>query len=172
MGRYAKLKIAVNGDINNASNRPVVHDDKPELLGSLGDMFYFHMPMGWGVEKTISVPPMGTTRIFNRGSRLEGAYRGALLLNANIAVFLCYTHDSRCLALVKEGMAIIMPESEKGFFNSVNCYNDGLTVINDLQIYLEHNTIEWQALETEYSSYKWDDIKPDINNLLLVGGVA
>lgn len=172
MGRHTKLKIAVNGDIRNAGDRPVVHDDRPEMLGSLGDKFYFRMPMGWKVESTISAPPMGTARIYNRGSRLEGGYRGALLLTADVAVFMCHTYDCWCLALVKDGKAVVIPESEEGFFNSVDCNNDGLTVIDDLRKYFKHNTIDWQALEAEYTSYKWDDIKPDINNLLLVGGVA
>lgn len=172
MGRQTKLKIAVNGDINNAVNRPVVHDDSPEMLGSLGDKFYFRMPMGWKVESTISTPPMGTARIYNRGSRLQGGYRGALLLTADIAVFMCHTYDGWCLALVKDGRAVIIPESKDGFFGSVNCSNDGMTVINDLRQYFKYNTIDWESLETEYLSYKWDDIKLDINNLLLVGGVA
>lgn len=168
----SRLRVAVNGDINNAVNRPVVHNDIPEMLGSLGETFYFHIPMGWKVEKTISTPPMGTTRIWNNGSRLEGCYHWALLLTADVAVFLCHTYDCWCLALVKNGRAVIVPESEDGSFNSVDYSKDCSSIIEDLREYFKHNTVDWEAMEAEYQSYKWDDIKPDINNLLLVGGVA
>lgn len=168
----SKWRIAVNGDINNASKRPVVHNDKPEMLGSLGEMFYFNMPMGWTVEESILVPPMGTVKINNKGSRLCGAYRNAFLLTADIAVFLCNSYDGWCLALVKNGSAVIVPETENGFFDNVDCNNDGLTDISDLREYFKRNTINLETLEAEYKSYKWDDIKPNINNLLLVGGVA
>lgn len=171
MGK-SRFRVAVNGDINYVANRQVIHDDIPEMLGSLGDKFYFHMPMGWRIDDSMSTPPMGTVRIYNRGSRLEGCYRGALLLTTEVAVFLCSTHDSRCLAFVRNGRAVVVPESIDGFFGAVPCSKDGMKTIKELREYFKVSAFSWQALEEEYPNYKWDDIKPDITHLLLVGGVA
>lgn len=166
-----RFKVAVNGDINNASNRPAIQNI-PEEVGCLGDKFYYHMPMCWDYDSTKKKPPMGTARIHNGASQLEGCRRNALVLTAEIAVFLCSTDNYKRLAFVKNGRAIIIPESPDGYFNSVECDKDTFTIIENLREYFKHNAVSWETLTQNHIVYKWGKLKHDIEYLFLVGGIA
>ena len=166
-----RFKVAVNSDINNASSRPVTQNI-PESVGTLGEKLYYHLPMGWKIDNTIRSSPIGTANIHNNGSRMDGCRRTALVLTADIAVFLCSTDNYKSIALVKDGKAIIVTESPNGYFDKVECNKDTVTTVINLREYLKCNTVSWETLESMYQVYDWEEIKADVNYLFLVGGVA
>lgn len=166
-----RFKYEVNGDILNASKRPVIKN-VPESVGTLGDKFYYNLPMGWKIDNSIRTTPIGTASIHNNGSQLCGCRRTALVLTADIAVFLCSTDNLKSVAFVKDGKAIIVSENANGYLGNVECNKDTVTTIINLREYFKCNTVSWESLEIKYQVYNWEEIKPDVKYLFLVGGVA
>lgn len=115
-----RYKFAVNGDIVNASSRPVIKNI-PESVGILGDKFYYNLPMGWKIDNSIRTTPIGTAIIHNNGSQLCGCRRTAFVLTADKAVFLCSTDNLKSVAFVKDGKAIMVSENASGYFDNVEC---------------------------------------------------
>lgn len=165
-----RFKIEVNGDINNASKHQVIQNI-PEVVGCLGDKFYYRMPMCWKYDDSKKNAPMGTARIHNGASQLDGCRRNALVLTADVAVFLCSTDSSNIVAFVRDGKAIVIPE------NAVNAIciertKDTVTNIISIREYIRHNAINWEALENKYPIYDWNEIKVNAEYLFLIGGIA
>ncbi|WP_143321652.1 hypothetical protein [Clostridium sp. HBUAS56010] len=166
-----RFKVAVNGDINNASKRPVIQNI-PESIDRLGDKFYYNLPMGWRIDNSIRTNPMGTATINNGASIMEGCRRTALVLTADIAVFLCSADNYKSVALVKNGKAIIVSENASGYFDKVECNKDTVTTVMNLREYLKSNAVSWETLERKYQVFNWNEIKEGFKYLFLVGGVA
>lgn len=166
-----RFKYEVNGDINNINNRSAIKNT-PEVIGCLGDKFYYHLPMGWKYDNGNKTSPIGTARIHNGASQLDGCRRNAIVLTADIAVFLCTTDKYKRLVFVSNGEAIIIPENPDGYFNSVDCDRDTFTTTERLREYFKSNSFKWEDLKEGLIVYDWDKLKSDIDYLFLVGGVA